>query len=224
MSGRPFFDAGWVVAHLPLIGERLVQHVELTAIPVALGFAISLAIAVLVVRRPRAYAVVIAVAGILYTIPSLAAYLLIAQVTGLSLLTAVIPLTTYTLLIFVRGIVTGLHAVPADVVEAAEGMGYTARQRLVRVELPLALPLVVAALRLATVSTIGLATVAAILGDTYGGFGQFLTEGLQTFFPTKIYLGAGLSVALAIAADLVIVRVDRAVTPWLRVGAATGAA
>lgn len=214
MSERPFFDFGWVAGHLALIGERLVQHLELTVIPVALGIVVSLGLALLVARRHRAYAVVIAVTGLLYTIPSLAAYLLVSQLTGLSLLTAVIPLTTYTLLILVRGIVAGLRAVPPDVLEAAQGMGYTSRQRLLRVELPLALPLIVAAVRLATVTTIGLATVAAILGDTYGGFGQFLTEGLQTFFPTKIYLGAGLSVALAIVADLLIVRFERAVTPW----------
>lgn len=221
MNGRPFFDVAWVAGHVPLILERLVQHLELTVIPIVLGLVISLAIALAVVSRPRAYAVVVAVAGILYTIPSLAAYLLVSRLTGLSLLTAVIPLTTYTLLILVRGIVAGLHAVPADALEAAEGMGYTPRQRLLRVELPLALPLIVASIRLATVTTIGLATVASILGDTYGGFGQFLTEGLQTFFPTKIYLGAGLSVALAFVADLALVRLERAATPWTRDAAAT---
>ncbi|MBF6606495.1 MAG: ABC transporter permease [Chloroflexi bacterium] len=202
--------------HLGLIWERFTQHLELTVIPVALGFVVALVIAVAVLHRPRAYAIIISVTGILYTIPSLAAFLLVSRFTGLSILTAIIPLTTYTLLILVRGIVAGFQAVPPDVIEAATGMGYTGRQRLLGVELPLAVPLMVAAIRLATVTTIGLATVAAILGDTYGGFGQFLTEGLQTFFPTKIYLGAGLSVLFAVVADLVLVRVERWATPWAR--------
>lgn len=219
MNGKPFLDFGWIGDHLGLIWERFLQHLELTLIPVALGFAISLFIAIAVLRRPRAYAIVIGVTGVLYTIPSLAAYLLVSRFTGLSLMTAVIPLTTYTLLILVRGIVAGFKAVPPEVLEAAEGMGYTAGQRLLRVELPLAVPLMIAGIRLATVTTIGLATVASILGETYGGFGQFLTEGLQTFFPTKIYLGAGLSVLFAIAADLLLVQVERATTPWARVGA-----
>ena len=120
---------------------------------------------------------------------------------GLSLITAFIPLTTYTLLILVRNNAAGFAAVPADILEAAEGMGYTRWERLRRVELPLAVPLMIAGIRLAVVTTIGLATVAAILGDSFGGLGQFITEGLQTFFPTKIYLGAVLSVALAFVAD-----------------------
>ncbi|MHB8460321.1 MAG: ABC transporter permease [Candidatus Limnocylindrales bacterium] len=216
MNGKPFLDFGWIGDHLGLIWERFTQHLELTVIPVALGFVVALVIAVAVLRRPRAYAIVISVTGILYTIPSLAAFLLVSRFTGLSILTAIIPLTTYTLLILVRGIVAGFHAVPSDVIEAATGMGYTGRQRLLGVELPLAVPLMIAAIRLATVTTIGLATVAAILGDTYGGFGQFLTEGLQTFFPTKIYLGAGLSVLFAVVADLLLVRVERWATPWAR--------
>jgi osmoprotectant transport system permease protein len=217
MNGQPFFDFTWVSGHWALIGQRFLQHFQLTVIPVVLGILISFVVALAILRRPRAYALVIAIAGILYTIPSLAAYLLVAQVTKLSLLTAIIPLTTYTLLILIRGIVAGLRSVPADVIEASDGMGYTGRQRLLRVELPLAVPLIAASVRLATVTTIGLATVAAILGDTYGGFGQFLTEGIQKYFATEIYLGAGLSVIFAIAADVLLVRVQRLVTPWARV-------
>ena len=216
MNGQPFIDWGWISAHLGLVWDRFLQHLQLTVIPVALGFAISLIVAIAVLHRPRAYALIIGITGVLYTIPSLAAYLLVARLTGLSLLTAVIPLTTYTLLILVRGIVAGLRSVSPDVLEAAEGMGYTATQRLLRVELPLAVPLMLASVRLATVTTIGLATVAALLGDRFGGFGQFLTEGIQTFFATKIYLGAGLSVLFAIAADLILVRIERLATPWAR--------
>jgi osmoprotectant transport system permease protein len=219
MNGQPFIDTNWVGGHWGLIGQRFLQHFQLTVIPVVLGVLIAFVVALAVLRRPRAYALIIAIAGILYTIPSLAAYLLVSQVTKLSLLTAIIPLTTYTLLILIRGIVAGLRSVPADVIEASDGMGYTGRQRLLRVELPLAVPLIAASVRLATVTTIGLATVAAILGDTYGGFGQFLTEGIQKYFATEIYLGAGLSVIFAIAADVLLVRVQRLVTPWTRVQA-----
>ena len=219
MNGEPFIDVGWIGGHVGVVWERFLQHLQLTVIPVFLGFLISLVVAIAILHRPRAYALVIGIAGILYTIPSLAAYLLVARVTGLSLLTAIIPLTTYTLLILIRGIAAGLRAVSPDVLEAAEGMGYTSRQRLLRVELPLAVPLMIASVRLATVTTIGLATVAALLGDTYGGFGLFLTEGIQEFFATKIYLGAGLSVLFAIVADVALVRVERLATPWLRVRA-----
>jgi osmoprotectant transport system permease protein len=133
---------------------------------------------------------------------------------GLSLLTAIIPLTTYTLLILFRNIMAGFQAVPADVLEAAEAMGYTSRERLLRVQIPLAVPLMIAGVRLAAVTVIGLATVASILGDAYGGLGQFITEGLQQLFPTKYLLGAFLSVVLAFATHLLFVRIEKAVTPW----------
>ena len=154
--------------------------------------------------------------GLLYTIPSLAAFALLRPITGLTLATAVIPLTTYTLLILVRANVPGFDSVPADVLEAAEGMGYTRRERLLRVELPLALPLIMAGIRLATVTTIGLATVASILGETFGGFGFFITEGLNRFFLTEIYVGAVLSIGLAFGADFLLVRLERRMTPWAR--------
>jgi osmoprotectant transport system permease protein len=154
------------------------------------------------------------VTGILYTIPSLAAFAVLRPIFGLSLLTAIIPLTTYTLLILFRNFTAGFNAVPAEILEAAEGMGYTRRQRLVRVELPLAVPLIIAGIRLASVTTIGLATVAAVLGDAFGGLGQLITEGIQTFFPTKYLLGAILSVVLAFGADFLFVRFERLVTPW----------
>ena len=120
------------------------------------------------------------------------------------------------MLILVRANVAGFQSVPADVLEAAEGMGYTRGQRLLRVELPLALPLIMAGIRLATVTTIGLATVASILGETFGGFGFFITEGLDRFFLTEVYVGALLSIIMAFAADFLLVRVERLITPWAR--------
>jgi osmoprotectant transport system permease protein len=157
---------------------------------------------------------------LLYTIPSLAAFALLVPVFGFSMLTAFIPLTTYTLLILFRNIVAGFQAVPREVLEAADGMGYRSRERLWRVEIPLAVPLMIAGLRLAAVTLIGLATVASILGSSFGGLGQLITEGLQTFFPTKYVLGGVLSVLLALVADLLFVRLEYVATPWARARAA----
>jgi osmoprotectant transport system permease protein len=214
IEGQPLIDFSWIAGHLGSIAERIVQHLQLTIIPLVIGIVLSLILAVWAVRQPRAYGPVTAITGLLYTIPSLAAFAVLRPITGLSLLTALIPLTTYTLLILVRSFVAGFNAVPAEVLEAADGMGYTRRERLWRVELPLAVPLMIAGVRLASVTTIGLATVASVLGDTFGGLGQLITEGIQTFFPTKYLLGAALSVALAFAADYMFVRFERFVTPW----------
>jgi osmoprotectant transport system permease protein len=220
--GTKLFDFGWLAEHFGQIGERLAQHLELTIPPLILGIIISLVLAVWAVRKPRVYPPITAITGLLYTIPSLAAFALLIPITHLTLITAFIPLTTYTLLILFRSFASGFTSVPAEILEAAEGMGYTRRQRLFRVELPLAVPLMIAGIRLASVTTIGLATVAAALGgDTFGGFGQLITEGIQTFFPTKYLLGAFLSVLLAFSADFLFVRFERLITPWAhaRVGA-----
>jgi osmoprotectant transport system permease protein len=135
-------------------------------------------------------------------------------VTGLSDVTAVVPLILYSLLIFVRNIVAGFDAVPRDVIEAAEGSGYASAARFRRIEVPLATPLIVAGIRLATVSTIGLVTITAVLGDKFGGFGFFIFEGIRHFFPTEIVVGAVGSIVLAIVVDLVLVRIQRRATPW----------
>jgi osmoprotectant transport system permease protein len=209
-------DWKWVVDHVGAMWTRFGQHLQLVTIAVIAGFAISLVLAVWAHRRPRLYAPITGITGLLYTIPSLAAFALLRPFTGLTLLTAVIPLTTYTLLILVRANVAGFNSVPADVIEAAEGMGYTRRERLLRVEMPLALPMIMAGIRLAVVTTIGLATVAAILGESFGGFGFFITEGLDRFFLTEIYVGAVLSIVMAFAADFLLVRVERLITPWAR--------
>ena len=222
MNEKPLIDFDWILTHLDDIFIRTLQHIQLTAIPRAIGFVISLGLSVWAVRRPRIYPPMTAMTGLLYTIPSLAAFAFLRPIFGLSLLTAVIPLTTYTLLILVRNNVSGFQSVPVEVLEAAEGMGYTRRERLRRVELPLAVPLMITGLRLATVTTIGLATVAAILGDSFGGLGQFITEGLQTLFPTKIYVGAVVSVALAFAADFAFIQLERRLTPWARAQADRG--
>jgi osmoprotectant transport system permease protein len=210
----------WIADHLDDVAARTAQHLQLLVIPMLAGFAIAFALALLALRRPGTIGPVTAVTGLLYTIPSLAAFAVLIPITGLSVLTAVIPLTAYVLLILYVNIVAGLRSVPADVREAADAMGYTGRTRLLRVQLPLAVPLIMAGVRVAAVTTIGLVTVAAIIGgDRFGGFGQFITEGLQTDFDTKIYLGAVLSVVLALLVDTLLVALQRLLTPRTRVGA-----
>ena len=207
-------DLGWIVDHLGAIVDRAIQHVWLASIALLFGFVISFVLAVLAVRRRRTWPPINAASEILYTIPSLAVFAALVPITGLSLLTVEIPLVMYTLVIFVRNIVAGFDTVPGDVVEAAAGMGFTPSERLWRVEVPLAVPLIVAGLRIASVSTIGLVTITGILGDRYGGLGFFIFEGYHRNFPAEIYAGAVPSILLAVAADLLLVRVQRRITPW----------
>ncbi|MBA3552470.1 MAG: ABC transporter permease [Actinobacteria bacterium] len=207
-------DWDWVGRQLDTIGVQLVEHVQLTAIAVGVGFVISFPLAVFAYRHKRFYAPITWVTGVLYTIPSLALFILLIPYTGLSTATAEIGLVSYTLLILIRNIVAGLRAVPADVKEAAEGMGYTRRQILWSVELPLALPVIMAGVRIATVTTIGLVTVTALIGK--GGLGFFILRGLRDFFPTASIVGAVLSVALAVVADGLLLLVQRFLTPWAR--------
>jgi osmoprotectant transport system permease protein len=211
----------WIADNTDVILLAIWQHMILVVVPLAVGFAISLGLAIWAVRKPVVYGPVTAVTGILYTIPSLAAFALLVPIFGFSMLVAFVPLTTYTLLILFRNIVAGFQGVPSEVLEAADGMGYRPRERLLRVELPLAVPLMITGVRLAAVTLIGLATVASILGSSFGGLGQLITEGLQTFFPTKYVLGGVLSVLLALVVDLALVRVERIATPWSRARAGT---
>lgn len=207
----------WIADNLDDVADKTWQHLQLLVIPMVAGFIIAFALAVLAMRRPGTVGPVTAVTGLLYTIPSLAAFAVLIPITGLSLLTAIIPLTTYTLLILYVNTVAGLRSVPADVNEAADAMGYTRTSRLLRVQLPLAIPLIMAGVRVAAVTTIGLVTVAAIIGgNRFGGLGQFITEGLQTDFDTKIYLGAVGSVILAFVVDGLLVGLQRLLTPWTR--------
>jgi osmoprotectant transport system permease protein len=222
MLADALIDWGWVGDHLSDIRFRLVQHIELTVLAVGIGLAISLPLAILSYRRRRLYGPITAVTGILYTIPSLALFALLVPYTGLTSTTAEIGLVSYTLLILIRNIVVGLRGVPEDVKEAARGMGYTPSQLLWRVELPLAMPAVVAGLRIATVTTVGLVTVTSVL--TEGGLGYFILTGFRrSFFSTMILLGSGLSVMLAITADGLLLLVQRWLAPWARARGARGA-
>jgi osmoprotectant transport system permease protein len=204
----------WIWSRRQTILHLLLQHAELTVIAVGVGFAISLPLALLAHRRGRVYGPVTWFTGLLYTIPSLALFALLTPFTGLSVLTAEIGLVSYTLLILIRNIVVGLRGVSEDVKEAARGMGYSRHQLRWRVELPLALPAIVAGVRVATVSTIGLITVAALIGK--GGLGQLILEGLRILYPTEILVGAVMSVALALFADALLLFGERSLTPWAR--------
>lgn len=215
-DGQPLVDFGWVAAHLDEIARRTLEHLWIASLAVGIGFVVAFALALAVLRFRRAYGPIVGLTGVLYTIPSIALFAALVGVTGISLLTAEIALVIYTLQILVRNIVAGFDAVPAEVLEAADGLGYGRLERLRRVELPLAIPLIVAGLRLASVSTIGLVTIAAQLGEAFGGLGVLVTQGLQTFFATKVYTGALLSVALAVAADVAFVLLQRQLTPWAR--------
>ena len=214
----------WIVDHLDDIAFRTGQHLWLASIAVVVGFLISFGLALVIRRIPALYGPITGLSGILYTIPSIALFAALVSITGLSTLTAVIPLIIYTLLIYVRNIVAGFRGVPAEVLEAADGMGYSGRRRLREIEIPLAIPLIVSSIRIASVSTIGLVMIAALIGDNFGGLGFFIRDGISTFFGTKVYVGAVMSLALAFAADALFVALERAITPWSRARAtrATG--
>jgi len=205
-------DWGWIADHLPAIAGRTVQHVEFAVIALVIGFAMSFALAIVAVRARRLYPLIAGLSGILYTIPSLALFASFVPLTGLTLLTVEIPLVIYTLVIYVRNIVAGFDSVPPEVIEAADGMGYTRNGRLARVELPLAVPLMVAGIRLASVSTIGLVTITGTLGQAFGGLGFFIFE--RPTFATEILVGAVGSIVLAIAADVLFGWLQRRLTPW----------
>ncbi|HET8587966.1 MAG TPA: ABC transporter permease [Candidatus Limnocylindria bacterium] len=212
---EPILRTDWVVANLGAIGQRLGEHLVMTAVAVVIGFAISFALSLLIWRYRLFYTPVLAVSGILYTIPSLALFFLIIPIFGFTLLSAEIALVSYTFLILVRNTVAGLDAVPDEIREAATGMGFTRWQRLWRVELPMAVPIMVAGIRIATVTTVGLVTVTALIGQ--GGLGYFIvTLGIRTFFPTAILVGSALSIVLAVIADIGLLQLERRLTPWAR--------
>jgi osmoprotectant transport system permease protein len=212
--GEPLILWDWTFNHLPDIWQRVVEHLELTGIAISIGFVLAFVLSLGIRQLPMLYSPITWVAGVLYTIPSLALFALLIPFTGLSIVTAEIGLVGYTLLILIRNIVGGLHAVPADVREAAIGMGYSQWQLLWRIELPLALGVIIAGVRVALVTTIGLVTVTGVIGQ--GGLGFLILQGIQQFFATPLVIGAVLSIVLAVVLDAVLVLIQRQVTPWLR--------
>ena len=212
------FCSGWVSRNWsPVLWPALRQHIVLTLIAVSLGFVISTALALIAYRLRWFERPVVVVTSILYTIPALALFELLQPSFGLSRTTAEIALVSYTLLILFRNTLTGLREVPAEVRDAARGMGMGPMRSLLRVELPLALPAIVAGLRIATVTVISLATVAALV-DNEGLGVPILTAISNEVFKTELIVAGGMAVGLALAADGVLVLAQRFLTPWARTG------
>jgi osmoprotectant transport system permease protein len=209
------FCPDWIVNHLSRYGTPLLQHVELTVTSVAAGFLIAFALGLVAHRRRWLIGPITGVAGVLYTIPSLAAFFLLLPITGRGFLTAVIALTAYTLLIIFRNVTTGLDAVPEASRDAARGVGLTDRQLLIRVELPLALPAILAGLRVAATTTVGLATLAFFAGA--GGLGDPINA--QFAFKSNVVFAGALCILLALAFDFLLRGVEHVLTPWARVAA-----
>ncbi len=213
-----FFSWQWVFDHLDDIWAQTVEHMVLTLIAITVGLLISLGLSAYIVVNRTAFGPITWTTGVLYTIPSLALFAFLVPITGLSVLTAEIGLVSYTLLILVRNIVAGIDGVPPSVLEAAAGMGYTRRELLFGIQLPLALPVIITGVRIAAVTTIGLVTVTALIGQ--GGLGFFILRGLSLLFSpigtTQIVVGTVLSVVLALVIDLALVGTQRALTPWAR--------
>jgi osmoprotectant transport system permease protein len=210
----PWIRWDWVGDHTDRIGGDLAQHIQLTVIALVVGILLAIPIGVVTWRYRGSRGGVLTVAGIFYTIPSLALFAFLVPYTGLGILTAEIGLVSYTLLILVRNIVVGLDGVPVDVRDAARGMGFRPLRQLLRVDLPLALPVIMAGIRIATVTTIGLVTITALIGE--GGLGQLILDGLTRDFKTPLVVGGVLSVVLAVFCDVALGLVQRVVTPWSR--------
>jgi osmoprotectant transport system permease protein len=213
VAGNGLFCAGWAIDNFDdrYLGPFL-RQLEIAAISVAIGFVIALSLALLSHRRRFLIPPMLAVTGVLYTLPSIAFFFLLLPITGLGFWTAVIPLSAYTLQIIYRNAIAGLEAVPADAKDAGRGMGMSDRELLFRVELPLATPEIVAGLRVAIVSTVAIATLASLAGA--GGLGDPLFEQIQ--FKTNLIMVGVLAMAMALTLDLIVLLTQRFLTPWMR--------
>ncbi|MFB7287439.1 ABC transporter permease [Actinacidiphila glaucinigra] len=200
--------------------DASVEHLWITAASVAAGVLLALPLALLARRWRAAAAPVLGVTTVLYTIPSLALFSLLVPVFGISASVVVTGLTLYSLTILVRNFLAGLDAVPEDAREAARGMGYGPIRLLWEVELPLAMPAVMAGVRIATVATVSLTTVGSIIG--YGGLGNLIKEGMQSFFKAEVLTASVICVVFALVADLLLLGVQRLLTPWVRAAKAAG--
>lgn len=221
VTGDHIFCWDWVHQHWrDTLQPALVQHLELTLIAVAIGFAIAFPLALLAHRYRKLEQPFGIVSALLYTIPSLALFQFLIPFSGLTVTTVEIALVAYTLVILFPNIVAGLESASDDVLEAARGMGLTRLQILARVELPLAVPAIIGGLRIAVVSTVAIATIAAILLPQGLGYPIFLALKEPTPFKTEIYSAGVLAVALALSCDAVLVLLRRALVPWARKGLA----
>jgi osmoprotectant transport system permease protein len=220
-ASRPFPDWAWFnERNINELRDLLVEHVQLTFFALVFGLLIAVPLAVVTVRWRRLYNPLLNFTGVLFTVPSAALFVLLLAVLpptppfGLRMGTSLIGLTIYTLLILFRNTVAGLDSVPRDVTEAATAMGYTTVRRLMRVEFPLALPVIIAGVRIAAVTTIGLVTVTAFIGQ--GGLGRLFISGFRTQYAMEVAVGLVFSILLAVIVDLALVWSERALTPWSR--------
>lgn len=207
----------WIPGNADRILSLLVEHLRLALIPIVAGLVLSVPLGWLANRYPLARAILVPAAGVLYTIPSLTLFVVLPGILGtriLSEINIIVALTIYTVALLVRTIADALAAVPGLVIAAATAMGYRPARRFLDIELPLAIPVLVAGLRVATVSSISLVSVGALIG--VGGLGEFFTEGFQLQFPTEIIVGVVLIVLLALAGDAVLLVLGRILTPWNR--------
>jgi len=206
------FCPSWIADNFDRYVSPFWQHVFLTLVSVAIGFAIAFVLALIAHRRAWLTGPIVGLTGVLYTIPSIALFLLLLPLTGRGNLTAIVALVSYTLLIIFRNITTGLQNVPEETKDAGRGMGLTERQLLWRVELPLAVPEILAGLRIAITTTVGLATLAFFAGA--GGLGQEIYS--QITFKSNVVTAGGLAVLLAAVLDLIVLGLQRLLTPWRR--------
>ena len=209
------FCPAWIADNWERYRGPFFEHLELTLISVAIGFVIAFALAIVAHRRRWLIPPVTQITGILYTLPSVALFFLLLPLTGRGKTTAVIALVAYTLLIIFRNVITGLEGVPAEARDAGRGMGLTSRQLLWRVELPLALPAIMAGLRIAMTTTVGLTALVFLAGA--GGLGEEIFNDMQ--FRSNVVVAGGLCVLLALVFDLLVLGLQKALTPWTRVAA-----
>ncbi len=216
-EGQPFIDWAWILRHFWGDGgivDAFFQHLYLSLVPVAVALAISLPVGIFVHRKRWLYAPTTALTGVLYTIPSLAFFVMLIPIMGTGQRPVLVALTAYSLLILIRNTVTGLDSVPEETKDAARGMGLTNRQILLGVEIPLALPVIVAGIRIATVTVVGIASIADFIGA--GGLGDLIFDGIGRQFATPIIVGGGLVALIAICADLGLYRIEGWLRPWAR--------
>jgi osmoprotectant transport system permease protein len=213
-QSRPshLFCWDWARENIDRFGTPTLQHLEMVVIAVAIGFAIAFALALLAHRRRWLQPPLLAATGVLYTIPSVAFFFLLLPITGLGRVTAIVALSAYTLQILYRNTMAGLSNVPDSVKQAARGMGMSERQVLWKVELPLATPEIVAGLRIATVSTVAIATLAVFVAA--GGLGTQIYASGNLTFPTSIIIAGTIAILIALAFDLAILLAQRLLTPW----------
>lgn len=209
---EPLIRWDWIGKHLGQFGDLTVEHLKLSLLPILFGLLIAVPLGVLCTRWRWLYPPVLTAANILYAIPSLALFLFLLDYTGLTMWTVVIPLTLYTLSVLVPNVVDGLRQVPDHVRQAAIAMGYGPFRRLVAVELPIAVPVIMAGVRVATVSNISLVSVGALIG--IGGLGGLFKTGFDLQFSTPVIAGIVLIIAVAVTFDLLLVLLQRLLTPW----------